>query len=154
MLATHESVSNRFLCLAVAIVAGGCTAAPRRNFEPQQIEAVLQRQVDAWNAADIAAFMEPYWHSPELTFSSGGQITRGWQAALENYRRRYPTAESMGGLTFSDLQIIPLGHDGALVLGRWRLSREHPIGGVFTLVMRRENGRWVIIHDHTSRDTP
>jgi ketosteroid isomerase-like protein len=56
----------------------------------------------------------------------------------------------MGKLTFSDLEVYPLGRDAAYVLGRWHLDRvAGPIGGNFTLVLRREDG-WRIVHDHTS----
>ncbi len=42
----------------------------------------------------------------------------------------------------------------ALVLGRWRLQRKRdPVGGNFSLLFRRIAGRWLIVHDHTSRDT-
>jgi uncharacterized protein (TIGR02246 family) len=117
-----------------------------------EIKAVLTAQAEAWNRGDIDAFMEHYWKSDELTFSSGGQTTRGWQRTKENYQRRYPTRPSMGQLTFSDLEITPLGDAAALVLGRWRLTRDpSPVGGNFTLVLRPIDGQWVIIHDHTSR---
>jgi beta-aspartyl-peptidase (threonine type) len=58
----------------------------------------------------------------------------------------------MGQLTFSQLDIALLGDAAALVLGRWRLERESPIGGNFSLVLRKLDGKWVIVHDHTSRD--
>lgn len=115
------------------------------------IEAVLAQQAEAWNKGDIAAFMEHYWKSDELTFSSGGQTTRGWQATKDNYLKRYPTREQMGKLTFAQLEITPLESTAALVLGRWKLERQSPVGGNFSLVLRREGGRWLIIHDHTSR---
>jgi beta-aspartyl-peptidase (threonine type) len=87
-----------------------------------------------------------------VTFSSGGQITRGWTATRDRYRERYPTKEAMGRTTFSDLEITPLGDSAAMVLGNWKLEREaDPIGGNFTLVMQKIDGRWVIIHDHTSK---
>ena len=98
--------------------------------------------------------MEPYWRSPDLTFSSGGKVTRGWQATLDSYRKRYPTREAMGHLTFGDLEITELGRGAALVLGRWQLDRNEPVGGAFSLVLRRKGSRWVIVHDHTSRDAP
>ena len=56
----------------------------------------------------------------------------------------------MGHLTFSELEPRKLGDAAALVLGRWDLDRGDPVGGVFTLVFRRESRRWVILHDHTS----
>jgi ketosteroid isomerase-like protein len=120
------------------------------------IETVLTRQAAAWNRGDIDAFMDHYWKSDELTFSSRGQTTRGWTRTKENYQRRYPTREQMGQLKFTQLEITSLGDSAALVLGRWQLMREEsPVGGNFTLVFRLVDDKWVIIHDHTSRaDAP
>jgi ketosteroid isomerase-like protein len=115
------------------------------------IEAVLYDQADAWNRGDIDAFMEGYWKSDALSFSSGGKTTRGWQATRDGYKTRYPTRDAMGSLKFSQLEISPIGNDGALVLGNWRLERGEPVGGNFSLVMRKIGGKWVIVHDHTSR---
>jgi beta-aspartyl-peptidase (threonine type) len=116
------------------------------------ITSMLQLQAKAWNAGDLERFMEHYWKSDELTFSSGGQTNRGWQSTLDRYRERYPTIEKMGRLTFDQLEIHPLGDDSALVLGRWHLVRDDDsVGGNFSLVVRKIDGRWVIVHDHTSR---
>jgi beta-aspartyl-peptidase (threonine type) len=116
------------------------------------IENVFRAQQDAWNGGDVRAFMDHYWKSGDLTFSSGGKTTRGWQATLNRYRERYPTRDKMGRLTLSGLEITPLGDAAALVLGQWKLDRQsEPVQGNFTLVLRRLDGRWVIVHDHTSR---
>ncbi len=116
------------------------------------IEGVIREQEAAWNRGDVEAFVEHYWKSDDLTFSSGGKTTRGWAETLQGYRERYPTPEKMGRVAFSRLEITPLGNAAALVLGEWRLEREsEPVGGNFTLVFRKFNGRWVIVHDHTSR---
>ena len=143
---------------------GAATAEESGGVAPEEgggihaaVEAVLRVQEEAWNRGDIDAFMEHYWKSDDLTFSSGGKTTRGWQATLAGYRERYPTRETMGRLTLSGLEITPLGdetlQDGAaLVLGQWKLDRQsEPVGGNFTLVFRKIDGRWVIVHDHTSR---
>ncbi len=119
-----------------------------------EIEAQLRRligaQSESWNRGDIEGFMSHYWMSENLTFSSGGKTTRGWQATIEGYKRRYSTPEKMGQLTFDQLEITPLGSDAAFVLGRWQLQRDEPIGGNFSLVFRQMDDRWVIVHDHTS----
>src|SRR5262245_25939375 len=123
--------------------------------ERAEIEAVLTKQAAAWNRGDIESFMEHYWKSEQLTFSSGGETTRGWQATKERYLRRYPTREQMGQLKFTHLEITMLGDSAAMVLGRWHLTRDSsPLEGNFTLVFRRIDGNWVIIHDHTSRAEP
>jgi len=116
------------------------------------IEAVLRAQEEAWNRGDIDAFVDYYWKSDELTFSSGGKTTRGWTDTLNRYRTRYPTPEKMGHLMMSKLEITPLGREAALVLGQWNLAREsEPLAGNFSLVLRKIGDRWLIIHDHTSR---
>lgn len=116
------------------------------------LEAIAT-QAQAWNDGDIDAFMEHYWKDDRLSFSAGGRTVRGWQATLDNYRRRYPTRDAMGRLQFSDLELQPLGDDAALVLGRWHLQPAgdvEPREGNFSLVFRRIDGKWVIVHDHTS----
>lgn len=117
-----------------------------------QILNILGRQAEDWNRGDIESFMQAYWKSPDLTFSSDGRITRGWQNTLDNYHERYPNRKVMGHLNFSFLEITQIGNSAALVLGRWHLDRDKPIGGAFSLVFRKIQGRWVIIHDHTSVD--
>ena len=116
------------------------------------IETILREQEDAWNRGDLDAFMEHYWQSDALTFSSGGKTARGWTETLQRYRERYPTREAMGNLTLSDLEITPLGDSAALVLGRWSIRREsEPVSGNFSLVVRKFDNHWLIVHDHTSR---
>lgn len=54
---------------------------------------------------------------------------------------------------FEVLQVTPLGADGAVVLGRWRLTETpSPGSGVFSLVLERRGSVWRIVHDHTSSD--
>jgi uncharacterized protein (TIGR02246 family) len=116
------------------------------------VESMLRVQEDAWNRGDLNAFMEHYWKSDALTASSGGKTTRGWDETLNHYRERYPTREKMGRLSLSELEITPLGNSAALVLGRWMIEREsEPLSGNFSLVVRKLDGRWLIVHDHTSQ---
>lgn len=118
----------------------------------QAIQAVLEAQARAWNEGDIDRFMETYWKSEQLTFSSGGQTTRGWIKTKESYVERYPTRERMGKVSFTELEVTLLGDSAAMVLGRWKLDRDaEPLAGNFTLVLRKLDDRWLIIHDHTSR---
>lgn len=116
------------------------------------VKSILRAQQEAWNRADLEAFMEHYWKSDELTFSSGGKTTRGWTDTLARYRERYPGPEKMGRLKLSGLEISSLGDSAALVLGEWSVERDsEPVSGNFSLVVRKLDDRWLIIHDHTSR---
>jgi len=56
----------------------------------------------------------------------------------------------MGHLDFELVQIQPLGADGAVVLGRWKLAGPQAGSGVFSLALRRTRDGWRIVHDHTS----
>ncbi|MFP3943915.1 MAG: YybH family protein [Alphaproteobacteria bacterium] len=113
----------------------------------------LMAQQDAWNRGDIEAFMTGYRKSEDLRFASGGTVTKGWQATLERYKKRYASREKMGTLSFSDLDIDVLSEDAALVFGRWTLERKEDMpSGLFTLLFRKSDGKWVIVHDHTSSE--
>jgi len=116
------------------------------------VESVLRAQEEAWNRGDIDAFVEQYWKSDGLTFSSGGKLTRGWAETLNRYKERYPTAEKMGHLGLGELEITVLSDSAALVLGEWKVERDNePLSGNFSLVVRKFDDRWLIVHDHTSQ---
>ena len=134
--------------VAGCATAGGNSAAAAR----ERIVGVLREQAEAWNRGDLEGFMEGYWQSPDLVFTSGGRVQRGWRTTLERYRSVYgERPETMGRLTFSDLEVHSLGRGSAWVLGKWELETgQGRRAGVFTLIFRDIDGRWVIVHDHTS----
>ncbi len=121
--------------------------------EWETIQKLLKTQAVQWNEGNIDSFMETYWNSPELTFSGGGKVTRGWQATMDRYKSRYPDRETMGQLHFDDLEFQSLGESAALVLGSWHLAtaKANPHGN-FSLVLRKIEGKWLIVHDHSSTD--
>jgi ketosteroid isomerase-like protein len=120
-----------------------------------EIHAVLTRQKEAWNRGDIETFMEGYHRSPDIVFTSGGKIRRGFDETLARYREKYVAGDAMGHLDFTDVTLQPVGADGAVALGTWRLTETPKAGeGVFTLVLTKVDGRWGIVHDHTSSAVP
>jgi beta-aspartyl-peptidase (threonine type) len=138
------------LTLTLVVMVMHALGAPGESPSPR---AVLDAQAAAWNRGDLLGFMDGYWHSDELTFFSGDQITKGWQATLDRYRKKYQSeGREMGRLAFSDLTVDPIGADAAVVRGRWKLTLKDGTtpNGLFTLIMRRIDGRWRIVHDHTS----
>jgi ketosteroid isomerase-like protein len=57
----------------------------------------------------------------------------------------------MGTLKFSNLEFNILSKKAAWVFGSWELKRENDNPkGVFTLVMRKFEDGWKVVHDHTS----
>ena len=118
-----------------------------------EVRALLDAQVSAWNRGDLEAFMAGYWRSPELVFCSGATVTKGWDATLERYRKRYQAeGREMGRLTFDAIDVMALGEDAAFARGAYRLrlrDGSEP-NGLFTLVLRRFPDGFRIVHDHTS----
>jgi len=138
--------------LALAVQARKPNAAPdERANDRAAIMKILEAQQNNWNQGNVDAFLEGYWHSPDLTFSGSGGVARGWDGVLARYKKNYPDRAAMGQLDFSGLEFHFLGRDAALVLGHWHLTRaQGDIGGVFSLVWQRFPEGWRIIHDHTS----
>lgn len=115
------------------------------------IKKTLESQSAAWTAGDIDRFMEDYWPSRELRFASGGTVKRGWQTTLDRYKSRYPDRDTMGALSFTDLEVDVISEADALVFGRWTLSRAQDAPtGLFTLHMKKFDQEWKIVSDHTS----
>lgn len=142
-----------FFCLSFAFCASSVVGSEVEEAQAaDSIIKILKTQEAAWNSGDIKAFMQAYWKSEKLTFSSGGNVERGWQATHDRYMKRYPDRQTMGKLSFDSLEVELLSGDVALMLGRWKLDRQEPISGNFSLVWKKIDGQWVIVHDHTSAD--
>lgn len=115
------------------------------------VRAVIEAQRVAWNNGDVDGYMDGYERSPDIVFVSGDRVTHGWQTVRDNYKKGYDTREKMGQLSFTDLEFTSLGKDHVAVVGRWLLKRtnDEPHGR-FTLIFKKTNKGWRIIHDHTS----
>jgi ketosteroid isomerase-like protein len=138
----------------VLLALTGC--ATGHTFDDRPIRTVLTAQQDAWNRGDLDAFMAGYAHSPDIIFTSGGKVRRGWDETYAKYKAKYGADRStMGTLAFQILGVQPLGDAGAIVLGRWQLTGTPNAGaGVFSLGLQRTRAGWRIVHDHTSIDSP
>lgn len=141
-----------FVCLLIFVGLNTNFAQSKSDDQVKSaIRGVMDAQVVAWNDGNIEGFMKGYWNSPELTFVSGTNVTKGWQPTLDRYKKSYDSKAKMGALTFSDLEITVLSKDAAVVLGSWSLQRanDNP-HGKFTLTFRKFKENWRIIIDHTS----
>ncbi len=134
--------------------AGDARAAIRNAGDARAaIRKIIDDQQAAWNRQDLEGFMAGYWNSPDLTFFSGAHESKGWQAALDRYKKNYQGAgHEMGKLEFRNLWIEILGPEAAFMRGEFHLtmSDEKTPHGLFTLVFRKFPEGWRIVHDHSA----
>ncbi len=119
--------------------------------EINAINKILIEQQKCWNKGDIEGFMQGYWNSEELIFTSlSHKPAYGWKNTLERYKNSYPTKESMGLLKFQILELQLNSEKTAALKGKWELIREndHPYG-MFWLDLKKFEENWLIIKDST-----
>jgi uncharacterized protein (TIGR02246 family) len=146
----RRKMMNRGIYLAFLISIALSAALWAGETETGTIREIMDRQVTAWNNGDLEGFMGGYWHSDDLTFQSGNKRLKGWNTLLEMYQKNY-SGENRGILEFTDIEMKVLSDELILVLGRWSVARNQSKSeGLFTLVFRRMETNWKIIHDHSS----
>lgn len=119
--------------------------------DKELILQVLEDQRLAWNRGDIEAYMQGYVQSDSLLYVGRTGPKYGWKNTLENYKKSYPNKQAMGYLSFDIKDVKLLSPDYAFVLGAWNLKREKDEpGGHFTLIVKKINGEWKVISDHSS----
>ncbi|HSB61630.1 MAG TPA: alpha/beta fold hydrolase [Vicinamibacteria bacterium] len=121
--------------------------------------AVLQRQVEAWNAGDLEAFCSVYDH--DATYVSPAGVFRGRSALLERYRTRYPGRAAMGTLRLELQEARALaapgpeadGGEGRVhgvsIVARWRLAYpdKPEASGLTLIVLKPRADGWAIVQD-------
>ncbi len=119
--------------------------------DEQIVRTLLEVQRESWNAGNIPQFMDTYWQSDSLMFIGKNGVTYGWQKTLDNYKKNYPDAATMGKLDFDILEVKRLSVMYFFVVGKWHLTRSvGDVGGHFTLLFKKIKNKWVIIADHSS----
>ena len=117
----------------------------------QEITTMMLQQAKDWSNGDLTAFMQGYIKSDSLKFVGSSGITYGWQQTLDNYNKGYPTKDHTGVLTFNLRDFDQLANDVFLVIGEFHLKRKvGDANGMFSIILKRINGEWKIIADHSS----
>jgi len=113
---------------------------------------INQLQVD-WNGGDMTAYLDAYWNNADFSLMFGDKAVRGWQPVSDMFRSTWTTEEAMGNFQTSNVEVRFTGTDLAIASGGFEhVFPTETIVGSFTHVFRRfEDGRWLIIHEHTSR---
>ena len=138
------------LLLVFAVSTISCTAPADYNQAEikSDILALMTQQAKDWSAGDYEAFMKGYHKSKDIRFAHPKGITRGWQGVIDAYKRNPKKSR----LEFSNIDITPLSPEAAMVFGRFHNYVEDNTykTGLFTLLMRKIDGQWKAVHDHSS----
>jgi hypothetical protein len=137
--------------LAMIVVSCNTVKQIPNDRAESDIKAVMKMQERAWSDGDVYQFMEGYWRSENLSFVGKSGINKGWQTTLNNYIKGYPSKDAMGTLTFDVLEMNRISADAYHMIGRYTLIRkaDRPTG-LFTLIWKYIDGKWLIVSDHTS----
>ena len=118
--------------------------------EINKIKKVLEQQKKCWNNGDIDGFMQGYWKSKDLVFTSlKYKTTYGWEETLRRYQESYPTKSSMGELEFEIIKVNLTSKNTAKIEGKWKLIKEKNPNGFFWLDLKKFDENWLIIKDST-----
>jgi uncharacterized protein (TIGR02246 family) len=119
--------------------------------ELQRIRDLFEAGNAAWNRGDIDGYLADYWHSEKVRWVSEGKVSYGFDATAAAYKARFNTPGNMGTLEVANLEVQLLGESDALAFGEWiqtaRGVRRH---GVFTVHLKKMDGKWCIVSDHSS----
>ena len=142
-----------FCAASIAVAQQEPASQPGTANEEAAVKAVLNAQMEAWNRGDLETYMAVgYWNSPELTFIGGATEIRGYQGALERYRKAYKSpGKEMGQLDFPEMRVVMLGPDAALATGKFHLKMKdgREPSGRYTVILKKFPEGWRIIHDHS-----
>ena len=122
-----------------------------QNKNEAAIKKMLQAQETAWNNGNLDDFMKGYWQNDSLLFIGKNGPKYGYSTTLDNYKKGYPDTVRMGKFTSTIISIKKLSKEYYFVVGKWYLKRSiGDVSGHYTLLIRKINGEWVIVADHSS----
>ena len=135
----------------IFFLASSALLSQAQSADEKSIREILSDQTKAWNKGNLEDFMAGYWKSDSLLFIGKSGVNNGWQKTLVNYQKCYPDTTAMGKLNFDLLELRQLSPEYFFVVGKWHLQRSiGNIGGHFSLLFNKINGKWKIVADHSS----
>ena len=133
--------------LTLTLSAPALAHSPVTVNVPVEVDQLLKDYEKAWIAKDTVALAKLFT-GDGMALPSGQMPAQG----EEGIRKAY----SQGGGTSLNLRAIAYGASGELayVIGGWGGASDKPEFGKFVLVLRRVDGRWLIVADMDNSNTP
>jgi ketosteroid isomerase-like protein len=140
----------RVLSPSLTVAQGQLKTASQQELD---VIKVLLKQEAAWDRGDIDGFLDGYKDSPDTLFINN-LIQRGFAGMKADYHHNYPTRETMGQLTFSELEVHPIDDKVAVCVGKYKIERSKKNGGnaesIFSMVFEKTDSGWKIVVAHTT----
>lgn len=117
-----------------------------------EIVAMMTHSAQSWNSGNLDAFMNDYEVDPTTTFIGRSGVIRGRAAIRQVYAARFAPGGVRDSLSFENVEVDLLAPNVANVIAYYRLMRGDSTTsrGPTSLLMRHRDGRWRIVHDHSS----
>jgi uncharacterized protein (TIGR02246 family) len=152
------------IVLGGLLLAGACAHAAgnyhatlsQRAAVRAELEAMLQRAAVDWNRGDLDGFIGDYLPGDSTTYIGGRGLVRGPAAIRASYARLFTGEMQRDSLSFVMLDVDPVAPDVANLIAQYILTRRAggrdsvTARGPTSLLVRRVDGRWRIVHDHSS----
>ena len=139
---------RRFV-LACTLVACAfrANAAPPPPPPRAEIATLLHDQAAAWTRGDLDSFCAVY--ADDASFISPSGLTKGREAVLLRYRKKYVDKAGMGSLTLDIEEVRAASASSASVVARWTLTwpDKPKAEGLTLLVLWKSAEGWRIVQD-------
>ena len=145
----------KFNYILLLFVVLNCKPSSINNYKDscEEINDLMCEQEESWNKGNIEDFMKKYWRNDSLIFIGKSGINYGWNKTTSNYKKSYPSRNSMGLLHFNNIKCLPINDTTHIISGQWNISRldsSKNIGGYYSLMWIKKEDGWRIVYDHTS----
>jgi uncharacterized protein (TIGR02246 family) len=164
----HPALLRLALALVVIPLAASCVRVSARRAsaasDPAEVRAeistMMARSAASWNRGDLDAFVSDYEPGERTTYIGSRGLLRDRAPIRAAYAPRFAPGAQRDSLTFELKDVDVLAPDVAHVIAWYVLTRRVGSGaatrdsvtsrGPTSLLMRRSDGRWRIVHDHSS----
>jgi uncharacterized protein (TIGR02246 family) len=119
----------------------------------KEINDLLVKMLDRWNAHDVEGYLAAYWRSPQLLVMLQEQQFQGWQSVYDTYKTGYTDPNAMGSVDPSRIQIKLIRSDLAMAVTWWTVSYPRSkvrVVGNSTMNLQKFSDGWKIVLLHSS----
>ena len=136
------------VALAACAQPHGGVVAP--EVAHREVVALLEHGAASWNRGDLEAFMSDY--TEDATYVTKSAVVHGRQEIRARYAPRFAPGAQRDSLHFENLELDVVGPGTVNAIAYYVLMRGDSVTarGPTSLVLKKLDGRWRIVHDHSS----